>query len=259
MTVWWSIVGDRSWDAFNKSVAYAAFLGLGLVLAAAGRAHRGPTRGGDALHRHRCDAGVGSRHEGRARSRPKDDRVARLNEPVDHWNALALLADIALVLGLWLGTERAHRRAVRVAGALLVYVATLALMLTLSRAGVVVGVGVLALWLLLSTERVQSGLLLVASAGPALAIAGWAFTRPGLTEDSRPCRIARPTVTVFGVLALVGAAVVVALVMVGLRRSLTDEARRRLGPRSRDRRGPRRSRRGSGCIGRRRRCGLIGP
>src|SRR5687768_14650213 len=38
-SVGWSIVADRSWDAFNKSVAYAAFLGLGIVLGAVGRAH----------------------------------------------------------------------------------------------------------------------------------------------------------------------------------------------------------------------------
>ena len=37
VTVWWSIVADRSWDAFNKGVAYVAFLGLGFVLAALGR------------------------------------------------------------------------------------------------------------------------------------------------------------------------------------------------------------------------------
>ena len=35
------------------------------------------------------------------------------------------------------------------------YVATLALALTLSRAGLLVGVGVLVLWLLLASERVQ--------------------------------------------------------------------------------------------------------
>ena len=228
VTVWWSIVGDRSWDAFNKSVAYAVFLGLGLVLAAAGRAQAARLAGamlsiviGTTL--------VWALVTKAVPALAKDERVARLNEPVDHWNALALLADIAIVLGLWLGTERAHRRAVRVAGALLVYVATLALMLTLSRAGVVVGVVVLALWLFLSTERVQSGLLLVASAGPALAIAGWAFTRSGLSEDLASLSDRESDGAVFGVLALVGAAVVVALVMVGLRRSLTDEARRRLG------------------------------
>jgi len=227
VTVWWSIVGDLSWDAFNKSAAYAVFLGLGLVLGAAGRAQAARLTGamlsivmGTTL--------VWALVTKAVPALAKDERVARLNEPVDHWNALALLADIAIVLGLWLGTEREHRRAVRVGGALLVYVATLALMLTLSRAGVVVGVVVLALWLLLSTERVQSGLLLIASAGPALAIAGWAFTRPGLSEDLASLSDREADGAVFGVLAVVGAAIVAALVMVGLRRSLTDAARRRL-------------------------------
>ncbi len=103
----------------------------------------------------------------------------------------------------------------RVAGALLVYVATLALMLTLSRAGVVVGVGVLALWLVLSSERVQSGLLLLASAVPAVVVGAWAFTRPALTEDvaTRADRVADGTI--FGALALIGAAAVAALVAWG--------------------------------------------
>ena len=30
-TVAWSIVPDRSWDAFDKSVAFAVFLGLGVL------------------------------------------------------------------------------------------------------------------------------------------------------------------------------------------------------------------------------------
>ena len=190
-TVWWSIVADRSWEAFNKSVAYAAFLGLGLVLAAVGR-------------------GVAARLAATLLSLvlgatltwallakvvpsldPDGDRVARLREPVGYWNALALLADIALVLGLWVGTSREHRRPVRIAGGLLVYVATLALMLTLSRAGLVVAVGVLVLWLALSSERVQSGLLLLASALPAAAVGAWAFTRPALTQDVAAARGSR--------------------------------------------------------------------
>src|ERR671914_1908987 len=67
---------------------------------------------------------------------PTGDRVARLREPVDYWNALALLADVALVLGLWVVASRGRTRSLRVAGALLVYVALLALALTLSRAGI---------------------------------------------------------------------------------------------------------------------------
>ena len=177
-TMGWSIVADRSWDAFNKAIAYCTFLGIGIVLVAAWRQLGA-----------RIAAGILSATLGLTLSwallakaipslDPEGDRVARLREPVGYWNALALLADVAIVLGLWLGTERTHRRGVRVLGALLVYVATLALLLTLSRAGVLVGVGVLALWFLVAQERVSGGLLLIAAAGPAALVGAWAFTRP---------------------------------------------------------------------------------
>src|SRR5262245_22037823 len=227
-TVWWSIVPDRSWDAFNKSVAYVAFLGLGLVLAGAGRAVAARLAAsmlaivlGTTL--------VWALVTKAVPALARDERVARLNEPVDHWNALALLADVAIVLGLWLATTAAHRRVVRVAGALLVYVATLALLLTLSRAGVVVGVAVVAIWLALTSERVPSGLVLVSAAGPALLVAGWAFTRDALTEDLAPYSERVSDGRVFGVLALVGAAVVVLVVAFALGRSLGVEGRRKAG------------------------------
>jgi hypothetical protein len=226
-TVWWSIVADRSWDAFNRSLAFAAFLGLGIVLAAVGREYAA-----------RLAASVLSLVIGATLAwallakavpslDPEGDRVARLREPIGYWNALALLADVALVLGLWLGTAPGHRRVVRVAGGLLLYVATLAVMLTLSRAGVVVAIGVLALWLVLARERVQGGLLLLASAIPAVAVGAWAFTRSALTEDgaTRADRVADGQV--FGVLVLVGAALVAALVVWGTTRSLTERTRRR--------------------------------
>jgi hypothetical protein len=94
---------------------------------------------------------------------------------------------------------------------------------------------VLVLWLALSTERVESGLLLVAAAGPAVIVCLWAFTRPALTEDvaARSDRVADGAA--FGVLALMGAgivavlAVLVVLVVLGSRRSLAGDARRRVG------------------------------
>ena len=229
-TVWWSIVADRSWETFNRSVAYAAFLGLGLVLGAVGRALAARLAAsmlaivlGTTLTWALVTKAVPSLAE--------DERVARLNEPVEHWNALALVADLAIVLGLWIATTSAHRRGVRVLGALLVYIATLALALTLSRAGVVVGVGVVLLWLLLQHERVTSGLVLVAGAGPALLVAGWAFTRAGLTEDLAPLADRESDGAVLGILALAGAAVVAVIVWLGLRRSLDAESRRRTGRR----------------------------
>jgi O-antigen ligase len=155
--------------------------------------------------------------------------VARLREPVGYWNALALLADIAIVLGLWIGTAREHRGAVRIAGALLVYVATLALLLTLSRAGVVVAVGVVALWIAVGRERVQSGLLLLGAAGPAALVGAWAFTRPALTEDLAARADREADGAVLGTLAVAAALLVVLVVALALRRSLADGTRRRIG------------------------------
>ena len=228
-TMAWSIVPDRSWDSFNKTVAYAAFLGLGIVLAAAGG--RVTAR----LVASMLALVIGATLAWALLTKavpaldPEGDRVARLREPVGYWNALALLADMALVLGLWLGTESGHRRVARVAGGLLVYDATLSLLLTLSRAGVVMAVVVLVLWLALSAPRVESGLLLVAAAGPAIVVGAWAFTRPALTEDvaERSDRVADGIV--FGVLALVGAAVVAALIALALRREFRAHTRHRLG------------------------------
>ena len=228
-TMAWSIVPDRSWDAFNRTVAFAAFLGLGIVLAAAGG--RLSARLTAALLSLAIAMTLTWALLAKAVPAldPGGDRVARLREPVGYWNALALLADMALALGLWLGTSRGHRRSVRVAGGLIVYVATLSLFLTLSRAGALVGVGVLVLWLALSSERVESGLLLLVSGTPAVLVGAWAFTRPALTEDvaARSDRVADGAV--FGALALAGAALVAVLVALGTRRVLARDARRGVG------------------------------
>jgi len=228
-TVAWSITPDRTWDAFNRSVAFTAFLTLGMVLAAT--AGRVAARVGAAV----LALVLGVVLTWALATKvvpsldPEGDRVARLREPVEYWNALALLADVAIVLGLWLGATRGHRIPLRLAGGLLCYVATLALALTLSRAGVVAGGAVVLLWFALSRERVASGLLLAASAVPAALVAGWAFTRPALVEDgaTRSDRVADGAV--LGVLAGIGAAVVVALVVLGSGRALTDVSRRRIG------------------------------
>ncbi len=228
-TVAWSIVPDRSWDAFDKSVVFAVFLGLGVFVAGVGG--RFATRLGASMVA--LFTGVVLTWALLAKAIPAldpgGDRVARLREPVGYWNALALLCDIALGAALWLGAARGQRTLVRVSGGLLAYVATLALLLTLSRAGLVGGVVVVALWLVLSHERVEGGLLLAASAIPAGLVAAWAFTRPALVEDgaTRSDRVADGAV--FGVLALLGAGLVVALVLVGIRRGLSERARRTAG------------------------------
>jgi O-antigen ligase/polysaccharide polymerase Wzy-like membrane protein len=228
-TVVWSIAPDHSWDTANRSLAYAVFLGLGIVLA--GVAGRAAARLGAGVLAGAVGIVLGWALLAKAIPAldPEGDRIARLREPVGYWNALALLADIALPLALWIGATSSRRLPLRVLGGVLAYVAMLALPLTLSRAGLVAGVAVVVIWLLLSRERLEGGFLLVAAGAPAALVAGWAFTRPALVEGGaeRADRVADGAV--FGVLTLVGAGVVVMLVALGARRGLDQRLRRRTG------------------------------
>src|SRR5919204_72376 len=72
---------------------------------------------------------------------PDGGRLARLRSPIDYWNALALLADMAVALGLWLAARREHRPAVRIGGGVLLFPAGGSVLLAYSRAGVLVALG----------------------------------------------------------------------------------------------------------------------
>jgi O-antigen ligase len=224
-TVVWSIGPDRSWETFNRELAYLAFLGLGMFVAGAGGVIA--ARLGAGL----LAAVVGAVLVWALTTKvfpsldPDAERIARLQEPIGYWNALAVLANVAVVLGLWLGATEGRRVALRVLGALFAYAAIVALLLTLSRAGLVAGAVVVVLWLLLSRERVEGGLLLVAAGVPAALVAGWAFTRPALVEEGAAKADRVSDGRVLGLLMLVGAGLVVALVLLGVRLGL-DTGRR---------------------------------
>lgn len=212
LTIWWSIAGDRSWDALAKGLVVLAFGIVGLAAAAVpGRPVRTlalvlavllgvvfvwallgkavPAVGPD-------DAG----------------RLARLKGSIGYWNALALLGDAALGLGLWIVVDFRDRVA-RGAGALLLFAATAVLLLTQSRAGVLAGIAVVVLALVLSKDRVETALLGLLATAPGVVVSAWAFTRPALVEDGgvRADRVSDGRV--FGVLLVAGAAVSVGLVL----------------------------------------------
>jgi O-antigen ligase len=212
LTLWagasiaWSVAGDRSWEWLDRGLVYLAFLALGLL----GGASTGGARRVAALTALVLGAAIGWALLGVAIPRffEDGDRIARLREPVGYWNALAVLADAALAFGLWLARDA--RALARVGGGLLAYAATVALLLTQSRAGVVGAAVVVALWLLLSDERLADAVRVALFATPGLAVAAWAFTRPALVEDGalRADRVADGRW--FAVLAVAGALLAVA-------------------------------------------------
>jgi hypothetical protein len=211
VTVWWSIAGDRSWDAFAKGVVLLAF---GVVGLAATSLPGRPVRTLALLVATALGAVLVWALLGKAIPAigPDDaSRVARLKGSIGYWNALALLADASAGLGLWL-LASARDRFGRPAGALLLYAATLVILLTQSRAGLLAGLVVVAVGLALSESRVEAAVFAVLAAGLAAVVAGWAFTRPALVDDGAVHSDRVSDGAILGVLTLAGAGIVLALV-----------------------------------------------
>src|SRR4051794_8597287 len=192
ITISWSALPDRSWDYANRALVYLLFAALGLWVAARRRelalgfmAIFGALLTWSLLGKvfpFLYDYG------------PPD--VGRLRGPVGLWNQLALIADFALPLALW-------RR--RIEGALLAYVALVALLLTYSRGGIVTAVAVVAAWLALDDEALKGARTLVAAVVPGAIVVGIAFALPGVTGDGQSLHTRWRDGLIFGALLVVGA------------------------------------------------------
>ena len=202
-SIGWSGLPDRSWDYANRTILYALFAALGLWAAARTRvlANGLATLLGAVIVWSLLGKVFPFFYD---YSGPD---VTRLRGPIGLWNQLALATDYALVLALALRGR---------AGTMLAYSALVALLLTYSRGGILTAALVCVVWFLLSRERIESGLVLVAAALPAAVVGGIAFALPGVTSDGRSLHVRWRDGLVFGALLLVGA--IVALVLERLRR-----------------------------------------
>jgi hypothetical protein len=174
ISIAWSVEPDRSWTYANRTFVYLAFALVGAYLAAE------PKRllyGFSVLLGAVCAWSLA----GKVLPWLYEDygRIARLRGPIGYWNALALLGDIALPIGLCLATK------MRWAGTLLVYGWIVVIGMTYSRGGVLVAVVVVALWMWLSDAAIESLSTLVAAGLPALGVLAVAFSLPGLTSDGQ--------------------------------------------------------------------------
>src|SRR5262249_53824807 len=89
-------------------------------------------------------------------------------------------------LALWIAAPRTRPDWLRAAGVLYLYTALVALLLTFSRGGVAVGIAAAVLWLLIARPRIESTAAVGVAPAPTVVVAGWAFSRPGLTKDGEP-------------------------------------------------------------------------
>ncbi|MFN2467951.1 MAG: O-antigen ligase family protein [Gaiellaceae bacterium] len=221
-SIGWSIVPDRSWDYLNRGLVYLCFAAAGLFLGAA--LPRAP-RVLAAVLATLLALVLGWALLTRAVPGlfPDGVRIARLRNPIGYWNALALVADMALALSLWLASGP---RRLRARGTMLAYAAVVVLLLTYSRGGIAVAVVVVAGWLLLGRARGPSTIALAVAVPTGLAVGAIAFALPGL--DAGEAHGARVRDGILFALTFVAGAVVVRLAgQSALRRAgLPGEGRR---------------------------------
>src|SRR3954447_26577353 len=184
LSVLWSIETDRTWNYFNRGLAYLAFVVLGLVVGTVRRAPRYAAGGLAAA----TVAAVGVALA--AKIFPglsgETERVARLSSPVGYWNVLALVTVFALPLALWIAAPRSRPHWLRALGVVYLYASLVALLLTFSRGGVGVAIAVVILWLAISGSRLEAAAALAVALVPTFIVAGWVFSRPALTKDAQP-------------------------------------------------------------------------
>ena len=224
----WSIQPDRSWEAFNRGVAYVALLTVGIFVGAlVPRAPRIVAIGLAAV----LGLAVVWALAGKVilALGPDTDRSARLRAPVGYWNALALLVAMSLPLWLWLAGGRRHAAGMRALAAAVLAASLVALLLTTSRGGILVGTVAVVAWLSLAQPRLESVAALLVAAPVAAALAAWALARPSLSEAGADAHAATRDGAVFGLLLAVGLALVFALAYLAARQPLDEARRGRLG------------------------------
>jgi O-Antigen ligase/Tetratricopeptide repeat len=220
VSVVWSTSPDRTWVYTNRTLIYATFALVGVLvgarvsrdrLALAAAALLGLVAGWALLAK--CVPALYSDY----------GRLARLRAPLDYWNELALLCDAGVAVALWLATVRR-----RVEGAVLLYALVVTLLLTYSRFGVVLACVLAVAWVLLDRSRVESLWVLVLGGGVGAAVFGIALTLPGITSDGQSRQVRAHDGWIFALVMLAGAALVAGGAFVLRSRTFTPGLRVRI-------------------------------
>lgn len=191
VSISWSIAPDESWLAANRAIAYAVFAGAALVAAASMRDAPTATAIGltgvalvVALY------ALGGKLAPELSLGPlgldPGDRFPRLQEPLDYWNALALLCVMGSPACIWLAAARDVRTGMRIAAFVVLALLLLTAVLSYSRGAILayaVALGVVVAAGPRRLARLVAGLGAIAATGPAMLVA---FARSDLSSGDVP-------------------------------------------------------------------------
>jgi tetratricopeptide (TPR) repeat protein len=219
VTTIWSISADRSWTFTNRTLVYAAFGLIGVVVGRLVTRERLAESaallvGGVAAWAllAKCVPALYSDY----------GRLARLRAPLSYWNELALLCTAGVPLALWLGRRR------RTAGVVLLYALVVTVLLTYSRFGVALACLAAAAWVLLDRDRVESLAAVALGGGVGAAVFGIALALPGITKDGQPRSVRAHDGWIFALVVIAGALLVAVAARFLARHPVAGERRARV-------------------------------
>ncbi len=182
ISIVWSVEPSASWREANLVLGYVAAFGGAIVLARLAPNRWAAVLAGTALGCVLvCAWALATKVFPGALDAAA--QVARLREPFEYWNALAILGGLAVPILLWLGARREGPRRLRLAAAPALALVVTAIVLSQSRGAITaVAIGAV-LWFALVPLRARAlAVLAPALAGAALPLAV-ALTSDALSKD----------------------------------------------------------------------------
>lgn len=211
LTLAWSVDPDRTWEEFNRVLAYALIAGLGVLVGST--VERAVERfaaawliGVSAVALYALGGKVApGLHVHGLFDLDQTGVVARLRAPLEYWNALGLLCALAAPVAVRFAVDHSRSRRVRLAALESLFLLAIVIGLTYSRGAVaafVVGGAVVSVF---GNGRLRGLIAMALAVAAAAAPLAFSFGRHGLTENGASLTVRIHDGRLLGLIVLVAA------------------------------------------------------
>lgn len=199
VSILWSDQPSDTWIEANRTLSYLAAFAGGLALARLFPGRWSAFAGG-VLGAATAVCGYAMLTKAFAGSLDANAVISRLRAPFDYWNAIGLMAALAVPLCLWLGARRGGHALLSALAYPALGLALVTMLLAYSRGALIAAAVGALVWFVFVPLRLRGvAVLSVATVGAALVL-WWALNQDGLTADHIPLVVREETGSEFGVL-----------------------------------------------------------
>jgi len=191
VTLLWSVAPERTWAQLNRGVAYTLVVVLAIAVAsstprAIARIAYGWLAVALACALYALAGKIIPGVEVLGLSFDHTAIASRLRAPLEYWNALALVAVLAVPIALRLATDERRHAAWRLFGITALFVLIIVLGMTYSRGGVLAAMAAIAVVTLLGEARLRGLAALAVTLVFTIPVLGLSFSRPALKGINIP-------------------------------------------------------------------------